>query len=143
MGRAIVDALVTSRFQCTMLNRGKRHWGDVNRYPGVVNHIIVDREDGRAFATALRSRVWHAIVDLACFKAADLAPIVEYASEMAPDVMYVFISSDSVYEVCQRVPGVPPVESHDHLVDASLDEYGAGKLEVEKGKASMGQYVCV
>ncbi len=44
-----------------------------------------------------------------------MAPILEYAAtpEADPNLLYVFISTDSVYEVCELKAGTPAKECHD------------------------------
>ncbi len=103
MGRCVVDALVAAQpaFDVVMFNRGKRHWGDVNRHASVT-HIRGDRHDAPVFAAALRARRWAAIVDFTCFTPRDLTPVLDYAAcaEASPQLLYVFISSGERAQPC-------------------------------------------
>lgn len=133
MGRAIVDALVGCMRggHLCMFTRGRRHWNDVNRYPERVTHVKGDRHSP-ALPSVLQQRRWDVIVDLTCFSVADVTPVLAHAGH----ALYIFISTDSVYEVCAVPAGQASREDHDTrraLRDGEdVDDYGLAKWEVEQ-----------
>ncbi len=114
LGRAVVDAALTSGHELTLFNRGETNAG---LFPDV-EQLRGDRDGG---LDALADREWDAVVDTSGY----FPRIVRQAAEaLAANVgAYCFISSVSVYA---DLSGVVDEESPVGTVeDESLEEFGA------------------
>lgn len=134
IGRATVCALLESGANITLLNRGRSPSPFEDEK---IRTVLCDRHS-TGFATFLNSEpAWDAIVDFAAFEPADLQPIIALGSRAG---LYVFISSDSVYQAC--APAGFVYGPHGFLTEESCslrdevrareDEYGANKLACEE-----------
>jgi nucleoside-diphosphate-sugar epimerase len=151
MGWHLTQLLLNSSNHCvTLLNRGNSYWNDSSNqyesYGDRFNHFKVN--DRRAIAKSKSKlqalhdkRAFHFVVDFSAFTPDDISPVVDFCSEN--DIHYVFISSDSVYEVrCLSKQVSDNVRVEDDAVRPddvaireslrSQDEYGDDKLLCEE-----------
>lgn len=148
MGHALLELLLhehASRFDVTVVSRDREHWGDhVSRHAATTRHIACDRRDKYAFLHALSdalsaTRPWRFCIDFCAYDLDDVQPVASFLQSIGTH--YVFVSTDSVYEVCDAPIGVPRLESHAALrpTDAAErerlrrgDAYGDDKLQCEE-----------
>ena len=134
IGRATTSALLAVGTDLTLLNRGRTP-SPFEDEP--IRTVLCDRYSA-GFAAFLESEPpWDAIVDFAAFAPDDLLPIINLGRRAG---LYIFISSDSVYQACAPVgfvlgPNGFLTEESSAQRDAARaieDEYGANKLSCEE-----------
>uniref|UniRef100_A0A0G4G1Q5 NAD-dependent epimerase/dehydratase domain-containing protein n=1 Tax=Chromera velia CCMP2878 TaxID=1169474 RepID=A0A0G4G1Q5_9ALVE len=149
VGRALVDALIARGFSVTVANRGREYWGTKDPSEGRAQRIRVNRDRREEFSSALRAATppgpvgWFAVVDFCAYKPADLQCALEGLQKRF--FLYVLISTDSVYEVCEgvgssRPPGMGVTEEDARRPQnpervkclKKKDKYGHEKLECEE-----------
>ena len=145
MGSSFVSLLVSffgpSNVNITLLNRGRKYWdSEVRVTPFVNHHITCDRKKvKRAGATLFKERnVFDYCIDFSAYKG-------KYVKSMLKQVQvrkrYIYISTDSVYEVCQRQgkknatvesDAVRPSDENERARLNEEDDYGDQKLKGEE-----------
>jgi nucleoside-diphosphate-sugar epimerase len=149
MGHALLELFLhdkfASRFDVTVVSRDREHWGEhVSRHAAVSRHIACDRRDKYAFLHALSdalstARPWRFCIDFCAYDLDDVQPLANFLQSIS--CHYVFISTDSVYEVCDTPLGVARLESHALLRPTDVEErkrlrrgdtYGDDKLLCEE-----------
>lgn len=152
MGVYAVEALVQSgRYTVTIANRNTSYFDSAERLAASgVTSLHWDRRR-TPFGEAPEVRAYfvarphlHAIVDFSCYTGAAARDVGTFLSEAKVSVdWYVYISSDSIYEVCspKAHPEKPTEEGIDDHRPSSLqlqaelnaaDPYAHGKLEAEE-----------
>lgn len=103
MGRALVEELLAEKARICIVNRGREYWGTADPAAGRTAHVSADREKVDIFAERLKEATkrlggdWDMVVDFSAFDGADMrASLAGLGSSFK---LYVYISSDSVYEV--------------------------------------------
>eukprot|EP00930_Biecheleria_cincta_P098102 TRINITY_DN89792_c0_g1_i1.p1 TRINITY_DN89792_c0_g1~~TRINITY_DN89792_c0_g1_i1.p1 ORF type:complete len:427 (-),score=95.69 TRINITY_DN89792_c0_g1_i1:57-1337(-) len=156
MGKALVDDLLDQKAKICVVNRGRKHWGSSYPSAGKTARVLADREEPELFARRLREatrrlgRAWDMVVDFSAFDGNDMRASLDGLG--ANFKLYVYISSDSIYEVSAWAAAKwKPNESHtgeEIVVTEDLavrptdpseqralnkkDDYGHGKLVGEE-----------
>lgn len=158
MGRETVQALLALPARVCVVNRGRRYWGTEDPSGGRVARVNADRQDAASFAARLDEATkrlggrWALVADFSAYNGADIR--ASLAGLQGRFETYVYISSDSVYEVSawagalwkpkEDAGGAVLVaeESSARPEDAGTrkrlkkaDGYGDGKLEAEEALA--------
>ncbi|XP_035701133.1 chloroplast stem-loop binding protein of 41 kDa b, chloroplastic isoform X2 [Folsomia candida] len=153
IGSEVLDALFTDPTQyysVTLVSRGNWYFDSATRIkPKLHKTISCDREDSDLeFCTDLVTYIKETpridiVLDFSAYNAAVMSASLDLLNEKGPDKVgvYVFISSDSIYEVCRgsatpRVAGEeddkrPESEEERNLLNEG-DSYGNDKLECEE-----------
>ncbi|KAF0289396.1 Chloroplast stem-loop binding protein b, chloroplastic [Amphibalanus amphitrite] len=148
MGGETASLLISEgTFDLTLLNRGTVYFDSAQRIDPHVNHICCDR---RGSLTELESETtrrgrWDFVIDFCAYRASDVTNLL--AALDGRFGHYVYISSDSVYEVsAPSAGGGPSVEEDARRPEdpaerarlAAADPYGDGKLAVEEALEAAG-----
>eukprot|EP00397_Hematodinium_sp_SG-2012_P022722 GEMP01023561.1.p1 GENE.GEMP01023561.1~~GEMP01023561.1.p1 ORF type:complete len:355 (+),score=81.21 GEMP01023561.1:39-1103(+) len=154
MGRATVDRLKHD-YRVILINRGRPYWGGVP-FPEL-ERTEADRRDPQVFSDVIQRWTrkvhrWKAVIDFSAFNSKHVDCSLS-GLDGAYDV-YIFISSDSVYEVCAGRPfhlnewnavremdAVRPHDPEQRRKYERRDSYGAGKIEVEDVLRNTGRPV--
>eukprot|EP01114_Cavostelium_apophysatum_P017919 TRINITY_DN5422_c0_g1_i1.p1 TRINITY_DN5422_c0_g1~~TRINITY_DN5422_c0_g1_i1.p1 ORF type:complete len:362 (+),score=52.19 TRINITY_DN5422_c0_g1_i1:200-1285(+) len=143
MGRSLVELLLKNGYSVTLVNRGKEHWKSTKPFGDKVLLTKADRKKRDEYSERLRNishpKRWKVVIDFCAFKAKDIASSISGLKGRVDH--YVYISSDSVYEVCST----PSHDGHRRESDAirpfdetlcqflrTHDKYGDGKLACEE-----------
>ena len=136
IGRHFVLLLEQAGITPVCINRGNLYWGDP-RSPAAVGDRFRNR---RGYCESIRRLIsdtgskWLGVVDFCAYEPRDITESlpVELFSIMP---VYIFISTDSVYEVCEQIDQVALVgETVTGWMNTipCRDQYGWQKLECEK-----------
>jgi len=135
MGRELVSLATNSGLNTVCINRGKKYWGSNS----AGESVRADRRDQKKYCQTiievLRTRTdWIGIVDFCAYDLDDIAAIPDKIFHSVP--VYVFVSTDSVYEVClsgdeKFVTEQMAASSEQSIRDPSRDDYGYKKLLCE------------
>ena len=148
MGGETASLLISEgTFDLALLNRGTVYFDSAERISPHVRHLRCDRRGSLTpleAETARRGR-WDFVVDFCAFLASDAQSVLTALGGRFGH--YVYISSDSVYEVsAPSVHGGPSVEEDARRPEepaerarlAAADPYGDGKLAVEEALSAAG-----
>lgn len=153
MGKALVEALVDS---CPgqpvfIVNRGSRYWGDELKRKNMpdLTFVRADRQNPEQYSQSIqeasllakvdRENKWRLVIDFCGFEPDDLKPVLE--SIEGRTCLYIFISTDSLYDVCvpdiregmvRETDSVRPADEDTRNKFSSMDEYGNLKLACEE-----------
>src|ERR1700728_2620106 len=123
LGRAVVEAALGRGDEVTLFNRGQ---SNPELYPGL-EEIVGDRAGD---LTALSSRSWDAVIDVAAYDPDLVSRSVRALADRTRH--YAFVSTVSVYadHGVRQVEGAPVLELRDDT--APDDLYGARKAAAER-----------
>ncbi|CAH1776300.1 unnamed protein product [Owenia fusiformis] len=143
MGASTVQGLIQDGYSVTIVNRGNWYWDSRYRIKPHVHSIICDRKKPlrgcKELLDKLEGLKLHAVVDFSAYGPYEVQQAISTLT--AKNVgMYVYISSDSVYEVCIKNHDGPSVETDavrptDEDIReemSSKDSYGNRKLQGEE-----------
>ncbi|XP_078606661.1 uncharacterized protein LOC144879258 [Branchiostoma floridae x Branchiostoma japonicum] len=145
IGAATVEKLIQQgRNDVTIVNRGNWYWDSATRVKPHVQQVVCDRQKGVRACKELMSLVrepgawFDAVIDFSCYSGAQMKQSLELLGNKAG--LYVYISTDSVYEVCTKDHTGPTLETDDQRpTDTAeqfrlnrLDDYGNRKHEAEE-----------
>ncbi|XP_057306164.1 uncharacterized protein LOC130644534 [Hydractinia symbiolongicarpus] len=144
LGSAVTQMLLRVKdvkYNITILNRGNWYWDTENIIKPFVNHIKCSREDGfREMCTQLADNTkYDSVVDFSAYDPLDIEDILIVMPGRFK--RYIYISSDSVYEVClpkkhdgylREEDAVRPTDQTVLEKYNSRDNYGHKKLEGEE-----------
>eukprot|EP00300_Choanocystis_sp_HF-7_P037554 c53744_g1_i1.p1 GENE.c53744_g1_i1~~c53744_g1_i1.p1 ORF type:complete len:355 (+),score=52.30 c53744_g1_i1:119-1183(+) len=144
-GHCVEHLLAYGKYDVTILTRGQT----ADAFGDRVSRLVADRDDSAAFTRALDGRSFDLVVDCIAFEPADfesLFALIKRGKLKVGDT-FVFISTDSVYQVCERdhkrkKARQPIVETETTLRDVSvsqlerIDRYGYRKLLCERALAT-------
>lgn len=130
------------QFNITTLNRGNHYWDSEERVdPLIVDKITCDRKKIKKYGPKifLNSRhTYDYVIDFSGYK----RKYVKYMIKNGPNIkqMYIFISTDSVYEVCKPIrrhpileeSAVRPEDEKERKILNEKDDYGNDKLKCEE-----------
>ncbi|ESP00024.1 hypothetical protein LOTGIDRAFT_158251 [Lottia gigantea] len=143
LGAPTVEGLIQAGHKCTLINRGNWYWNSYITIKPHVHHIKFDRMQSLSKCEALVAMLdggqrFDLVID---FSAYHMFAVNEAVSLLKGRVgLYVYISSDSVYEVCLKNHSNPSIETDairstdpDEMQEyATKDDYGHRKLESEE-----------
>eukprot|EP01147_Barroeca_monosierra_P002802 gene2802-5645_t len=149
IGSSTLIGLVETHQRCNIVtaHRGRKYWSipSTKTYPGTVMHFVkIDRKQNRALRKLASS--W-SIVDFSGYKPQWIHDLFENGLDPISISQYIFISTDSVYEVCKNIPystkshenkqksedaALPPEARHLRKKLKKRDRYGYNKLLAEE-----------
>jgi hypothetical protein len=133
MGLELVEKFRRIGIEPVTINRGNTYWGR-NDQPSV----RADRRDPNAYRDSIQSvmssdRTWLGVVDFCAYRKRDIMAIPDKIFSIMP--VYIFVSTDSVYEVCldddSRLPVREDMASVSGVIRPTQDKYGYNKLQCE------------
>eukprot|EP00040_Diaphanoeca_grandis_P044638 m.13068 g.13068 ORF g.13068 m.13068 type:complete len:377 (+) comp9582_c0_seq1:308-1438(+) len=152
LGGDTVFRLAQDGHQITTINRGNQHWDNSARLKDCVfrqvrcdrNKLIRDRRPKKWPDEVMRNETFDYLIDFSSFKREDVASAVKAFGTKIQT--YIFISSDSVYEVCRSdEPGFRqgvtksvesdarrPESKSEQKILRRFDRYGHRKLAAEE-----------
>lgn len=151
MGKALVEDLLSQQVRVCTVTRGRKHWGTDDPSGGRTARILADRNDIEIFAQRLEEatkclgRPWDMVADFSAFDANDISASLKGLGSQFK--LYVYISSDSIYEVSAWASeswkarpadcvtedvGVRPADKDQQRKLNGKDSYGHEKLEGEE-----------
>lgn len=146
LGAACMERLIEKGDNLMVVNRGNWYWDTDKTIRPFVKLIKCDRRKSLGECPGMdfmlhgeqRDLVFDAVVDFSSFRGENVADILEILRGRIK--RYIFISSDSVYEVCMKNHTNPTVESdsvrpvpeQDMLSYSQRDLYGNRKKEGEE-----------
>ena len=136
MGSSTSQLLLAQGHHVTVANRLHWNWDTAQTIAPFVRQIYCDRHRMEDSCSRLRvSGNYDAVVDFSAYGSAQMTSMLSVVSAKAP--LYIYISSDSVYEVCPPSEHGGPSKESDALGPkqakevADNDNYGRGKLLAE------------
>ncbi|CAF1260799.1 unnamed protein product [Adineta steineri] len=141
-GETVVELLATNAFDITVINRG--NWNDYDsiiRIRPFVKAINIDRKSSNALEqlrTAIGNEHFDAVID---FSAYDSDVVKDALKALEGRIkLYVYISTDSVYEVClptsnslsSEIDSIRPTDTDEYERLRRKDSYGHKKLKIEE-----------
>ena len=143
LGCVTVTRMLTHGLDVTVANRGNWRWDTDWRVKPRVRAICCDRSTPLALCAplqqCLKNTTFDAIVDFSTFDANAMRDAVSTFRDKAK--MYIYISSDAIYDVCQPLGNGKPWEEDDAVRPESKEErdnlakveaFGEGKLAGEE-----------
>ena len=141
LGSETLELLSEKEHEITIVNRGNNYYGSASRIEGTVkSHIICDRDTliRKTCPELKNSEKYDAVIDFSSYSPLHMESMIDMLKGRVS--LYVFISTDAVYEVCEKSvnrstvesDGVRPTENilRDKL--ASYNKYGDQKLACEE-----------
>ncbi|XP_046561287.1 uncharacterized protein LOC124270260 [Haliotis rubra] len=142
LGSATVETLLEADHVITIVNRGNWYWDSVFTIKPRVQHISCDRGvtlrkcDGLVELVGKKS--FDVVVDFSGYHPFAVTEAVDLLKDNLS--LYIYISSDSVYEVCEKSHSEPSRETDDVRPNseevrnalAEKDDYGHRKLQCEE-----------
>lgn len=108
MGKELLSMLSKEEdYEVHFINRGKNYWNrEVDNIPNI-HFTYANREDKKDFTEVLRYLTkklqiasWEAVIDFSCYKYSSVKCVYDALRGMVN--LYVFISTDSIYDVCDK-----------------------------------------
>lgn len=145
IGSETIERILSGNHEVTIINRGNWRWDTALTVKPFVRHIICDRTVMLKHCSDLQSRksengrFYDFIIDFSSFDAQQLADAVTTFHGLFGK--YIYISTDSVYEVCaeknhtgfsKETDSVRPFDLEKREEYKHRDEYGNDKLEGEE-----------
>lgn len=136
MGSATSQLLLAQGHHVTVANRLRWDWDTAHTIAPFVRQLYCDRHHMEDSCTRLRaSGNYDAVVDFSTYISAQMTSMLSIIAAKAP--LYIYISTDSVYEVCPPSEHGGPSKETDALGPkqakevADSDDYGREKLLAE------------
>ncbi|CDW57588.1 NAD binding 10 domain containing protein [Trichuris trichiura] len=141
IGSSVAELLLANHFELTLLNRGHWRWNTAQSVKPFVKWIYCDRERPDTFDwTELEAGgPYNAVIDFSAYSTECIRPFYRRLKVLSHH--FIFISSDSIYEMCEVTPGttklreevgVRPESLEVRLELAKMDSYADGKLLAEE-----------
>ncbi len=154
MGKSLLFHLTISNYRVTCINRRKPHWNNESfLLKDKVKFVYGDRDNHIEYGKLLRylsekeardteqgpNFKWAAVVDFCAYQRKEVKSVIRGLKDLVK--LYIFISTDSIYDVCDQTGLSTPVleeEAVRPLDDKSLykkaedEEYGHDKLRCEE-----------
>ena len=141
IGSEAVRRLLDKGDEITIVNRGNWYFDSDQRIkPFVKEHFICDRDMRMKTECKeiLTSGYYDAVIDFSSYNARQLKQVVEILHNRVG--LYVYISTDSIYEVCEKTHSGPSVEE-DAVRPKNRKKRLQLKREEEIGRASCRERV--
>ena len=150
IGASTVEKLLRANYTVVTVNRGNWYWDSNTRVMPYVKNLKCDRMQSLQKCSALQLFIWDvnspsyfdAVIDFSAYHAFEIS---ETLGLLQGKIMkYIFISTDSVYEVCEKNHSDPtreddavrPRSKSDREIFSQKDNYGHRKLECDELLAS-------
>ena len=141
LGSETVELLLDADYEITVLNRGNKYFDSEKRIKDFVKETITCDRDTLIRKTCpdlMRSGKYDAVIDFSSYTPMHIESMIDVLRGRAS--LYVYISTDAVYEVCEKThsnrtkeeDGVRPGEQWLRDKLASNDKYGDQKLACEE-----------
>jgi hypothetical protein len=133
-------------YAVTLVSRGNWYFDSETRIkPKLSKHLICDREESdleyctELLAYIKETEVIDVVLDFSAYSPTALEATLEVLQEKAK--LYIYISSDSIYEVCRnsKIPRIAyedddqrPAGEHERIALNEADAYGNDKLQGEE-----------
>ena len=141
LGSETVELLINADYEITTLNRGNKYFDSDKRINEFVKErIICDRDTliRKTCPDLKRSGKYDAVIDFSSYSPMQIETMIDILRGRTS--LYVQISTDAVYEVCEKThqnrtkeeDGIRPVERKLRDKLASNDKYGDQKLACEE-----------
>ena len=146
LGAATVDKLLREDFYVVIINRGTWYWDSETRIKPYVTHLKCDRMDSLQNCNELQYFIWSEnspsyfdyVIDFSGYNAFQVADALTILRGKI--MKYIYISSDSVYEVSNKThndksreeDSVRPISMEERERLKQKDGYGHRKLECEE-----------
>lgn len=145
MGAETVERILSQNdnYKVTLINRGNWYWDSDTRIKPFVHNIICDRTQLLSVCVSLQSILsdgvyFDFVVDFSAYHPFQITNVLEIFQGMIG--RYIYVSSDSVYEVCEKshdgyaleTDAVRPVDETVRRELNAKDEYGNEKLGGEE-----------
>lgn len=167
MGKTLTTTLLKNpENNIFLINRGKKYWNTEMRFTPKLHFYYGDRDEYKNYEklinyisqkqkiTALKK--WDLVIDFSCFERIQIKSV--YRALKKKCLLYIYISSDSIYDVCdiklrredyiKEIHGIRP--QNDKLIEElnEGEEYGNDKLKCEEYLKSHVQdgdfrYICL
>ncbi|KAH3858144.1 uncharacterized protein LOC127873753 [Dreissena polymorpha] len=146
LGSATTERLLRSNFNIVLINRGNWYWDTADTIKPFVRHLKCDRMQSLQRCSGLQHYIWSldappmfdAVIDFSAYHPFE---ITESLTLLQGKIKrYIYISSDSVYEVCNKThtgltreeDAVRPKEDKEREQYILKDDYGNRKLQCEE-----------
>lgn len=147
IGSATTERLLEKGYSLILLNRGNWYWDTADTIKSNVTHWKCDRMESLQRCGGLQRYIWQvekqplfeAVVDFSAYHAFEITEALNMLNGKVN--RYIYISSDSVYEVCQNKShegftreedALRPDDEEEREVFRRKDDYGNRKLECEE-----------
>ncbi|XP_074650239.1 multidrug and toxin extrusion protein 1-like [Tubulanus polymorphus] len=146
-GATVRQLIASSKYDVTIVNRGSWNWDSRDNIKPHVRHINCDRYGEGSIGYVCPELVKlvdsidsiHAVVDFSAYESRVIVDAVKLLTRK-PVGVYIYISSDSVYEVCNKTHENPSIETDavrpENAAERErlnlFDSYGHRKLEGEE-----------
>ena len=153
IGASTVEKLLRANYTVVTVNRGNWYWDSNIRVMPYVKNLKCDRMQSLQKCTALQMYLWDtetptyfdAVIDFSAYHAFEISETLEIFRGKV--MRYIYISSDSVYEVCDKTHNDPtreedavrPSAKSDQEILNQKDNYGHRKLECEEVLAAQSR----
>lgn len=146
IGASTVEELLRANYTVVTVNRGNWYWDSETRVMPYVKNLKCDRMMSLQKCSALQMYLWDvdapsyfdAVIDFSAYHVFEISEALQLLHGKA--MKYIYISSDSVYEVCVKNHSDPtreddavrPTSKSDQDILNQQDSYGHRKLECEE-----------
>lgn len=142
IGAATSERLIARGDNLILVNRGNWYWDSGTTVKPHVTHLTCDRQRHLRHCQDLRhikdSVYFDAVIDFSAYHSEAVEDVLDLLKDKIG--RYIYISSDSVYEVCHKNHSNPsresdairPSDAEERLLMARKDDYGHRKLECEE-----------
>ena len=145
IGSEVVSRMIERNYKIFLVSRGNWYFDSAERIKPYVTQVICDRENSDLeYCTDLmkilnETEYFDYVLDFSAYNPEVISDVIEHLEGKTG--VYVYISSDSVYEVCQRPEVITPSKETDAVRPtdedemgklSELDSYGNGKLAGEE-----------
>ncbi|XP_052792287.1 uncharacterized protein LOC128226451 [Mya arenaria] len=146
LGASTVERLIQENHTLVLVNRGNWYWDTGKSVRPHVRHLQCDRMQSLQRCAGLQHFIWSldsppmfdAVIDFSAYHAFEISEALNMMNGKIK--RYIYISSDSVYEVCNKShsgftredDAVRPEAKVDRERYSANDDYGNRKLECEE-----------
>jgi len=150
LGSATVERLLQRGYSLVLVNRGNWYWDTESTVRPYVRHLKCDRMQSLQRCAGLQHYIWsehaprqfEAVIDFSAYHSFEIHETLKLLTGRIK--LYVYISSDSVYEVCDKrhegftreEDAVRPRDREAREQKSATDDYGNRKLECEEALAA-------
>lgn len=146
IGAVTVEKLLRGNYSVVLINRGNWYWDTAETVKPYVKHVKCDRMQSLQRCAGLQHYIWsleaptmfEAVIDFSAYHVFEINEALKMLEGKIKK--YIYISSDSVYEVCNKThsgltreeDAVRPESKAEREHFKRKDDYGNRKLECEE-----------